>query len=330
MHSVLTPFPSARFISRATRGLLVVTLAVACTTAPGSSPSPTPATGSPLPTASPPPTASPTVPPSATPIPSPTFGSDQISHPTGPTEVVLQMEQGGGFVPLESIITNAPSFNLYGDGTLILRPAEKPDPVAGVSLGPPRFIQAQLTEEQVQALLRVALGQGRLLNAKDHYPSDMCADCHSTTFTINAADISKKVVVDALTEIDMGEADSVDRRAFAQLVQTLNGFEQRAQNGELGEVTLYDPEAYRVVLMEASAGGGGEWPWPDLTVDDFAVEGDGFQRVAVVSRELVGMVVEVPTGGVGSIVVEAPNDMLWSIGIRPLLPNEFPADPPLG
>jgi hypothetical protein len=57
--------------------------------------------------------------------------------------------------------------------------------------------------------------------------------------------------------------------------------------------------------------------------------GDGFRRAAVLTRELVAMVVEVPTGGVGSIVVEAPNDVLWSIAIRPLLPNEIPADPPL-
>ena len=322
MHNVLTSSPSARFIPVAVSGLLVVALAVACTTGPAGSPSPTAAPGSPTPIPTPTPTASPAPPtasPTATPIPSPTFAADQIRHPTGPTEVVLQMEQGGGFVPLESIITNAPSFNLYGDGTLILRPAEPDDPLAGVSFGPPRFIQMQLTEEQVQALLRVALGQGRLLDAKDHYPTNTCADCQSTTFTINAADISKKVVVDALTEIDMGEADPVDRRAFAELVQVLNGFEQRARNGELGEVTLYDPQLYRVVLMEAQGGvrGGGEWPWPDLTIEDFPVEGDSFQRIAVLSRELVAMVVEVLIGGVGAIVVEAPNDILWSIGIRP-------------
>jgi hypothetical protein len=240
------------------------------------------------------------------------------------------MEIGGGFVPMEYFITQAPSFNLYGDGTLIFRPAENAGPVGGVSLGPPRFVRVQLTEDQVQALLRFALGQGRLLDAKDHYPQNMCADCPSTTFTINAADISKVVVVDGLNELEQHGQDSVDRRGFAQLAQTLNGFEQRAQNGELGEVTLYDPEVYRVVLMEASAGGGGEWPWPDLTVDDFAVEGDGFRRVGVLSRELVGMVVEVPTGGVFSHIVEAPNDVLWAIAIRPLLPNEVPADPPLG
>lgn len=265
----------------------------------------------------------------ATAVPSPTFGTDQISHPTGPTEVVLQMEQGGGLVPMEFFITQAPSFNLYGDGTLILRPAEDPDPVGGVSLGPPRFAQVKLTEEQVQALLRFALGQGRLLDAKDHYTQDTCADCLSTIFTLNAADMSKTVVVDDLSELEPAGPDAVDRRGFAQLSQTLNGFEQRAQNGELGEVTLYDPELYRVVLIKGSEGqrGGNEWPWPDLTIEDFAVEGDGFRRVAVLSRELVAAVVEVPTGGVYSYVVEAPNDLVWSIAIRPLLPNEIPADP---
>ena len=308
-------------------GLVLVIAAIGCTSAPGTStPSPG-ATGS-----WPPPTASPTASPTAPPTASPTFGGDQISHPTAPTEVVLQMEQGGGFVPIEFMITQAPSFSLYGDGTLIFRPTDDPGPVGGVSLGPPRFVQVQLSEEHIQALLRFALGQGRLLDARDHYAQNMCADCPTTIFTLSAADMSKTVAVDALSEIEAAGPDAVDRRGFAQLAQTLNGFEQRARAGELGEVTLYDPQLYRVVLMEAQPGQGEAvaWPWPDLTVDDFPVEGDGFRRVAVLSRELVAMVVEVPTGGVGSIVVEAPNDVLWTIGIRPLLPNEIPADPPLG
>jgi hypothetical protein len=334
MHNVETSSPSARLVPRAVHGLLVVALAVACTTAPGASPSVAPQTGSPLPAGSPLPTASPpppTVSPTATPIPSPTFGADQISHPTGPTDVVLQMELGGGFVPIEFNLTQAPSFSLYGDGTLIFRPTADAGPL-GPNLGLPNFLQAQLTEEQVQALLRFALGQGRLLDAREHYPQNTCADCPSTTFTLNAADMSRTVVVDGLSEVEPAGPDAVERRAFAQLAQTLNGFEQDARNGELGEVTAHDPQLYRVVLMEASGGVGGApkaWPWPDLTVDDFAVEGDGFRRVAVMTRELVAMVVEVPTGGIGSIVVEAPDDELWSIAVRPLLPNEIPADPPL-
>ncbi|MFL5680698.1 MAG: hypothetical protein ACJ77B_08860, partial [Chloroflexota bacterium] len=58
-----------------------------------------------------PPSGSPTGSPA--PSPSPTVAG--IQHATGPGDVVLRMEQGGGFVNPEFLLTNGPLFTLYGD-----------------------------------------------------------------------------------------------------------------------------------------------------------------------------------------------------------------------
>ena len=181
---------------------------------------------------------------------------------------------------VEFNLTHTPLFSLFGDGTLIYTATEDPERPLGGELGLPRLLRAQLTEAQVQELLRVALGQGRLLDARENYPQNTCADCGSIIFTINAAGVSKTVTVDALSEMEPAGPDVVDRQAFFGLSQTLNGFEQRGRAGELGEVTIYDPPMYRVMLMEAVDGGGrgaaGEWPWPDLDVEDFTADENGF------------------------------------------------------
>lgn len=300
--------------------LVTVLLVAACG---GATPSPSASpTGSPTPSGSPSPSGSPTPTQSLTSSPSPTFTGDAISHPTGPTDLVLQADSVGGFVPVDFIVTNVPYFSLYGDGTVIIRPTEE----RGRVMAPgqlPRLLVAKLTEEQVQALLRFALGQGRLLDARAHYPQNSCADCPATVFRLNAAGVEKTVTVDALG-IEEG-IDQVDRRGFVALANTLMTFEQRALAGEMGEVSLYDPTHYLVALFEAQPGQGEavEWPWREVSADDFTSPDDAeWRREAVLSREQVEAITEVPSGGAMSIFVEDVEGNLWSVALRPLLPNE--------
>jgi hypothetical protein len=291
---------------------LLVVLLAACG---GPSASPTPSGG---------PTGSPGPSPTPSPSPTPTFGADQISHPTGAADLVLQMEQGGGLMGWGFFITQAPSFSLYGDGTVIVQPARGGTRPADAGLPP--FRQARMDEEQVQALLRFALGQGRLLGARLSYAQNSCADCGSTIFKINAADINKTVSIDALGMAEV-PADAADRAGFMALAETLSGFEARMAAGELGPVTTYDPPVYRVVMLEAQLGQGEPiaWPWDDATLEDFAPVEQGFQLQAVLTREQVALITAVPSGGDNGIIVEAPNDKLWSLGVRPLLPDEIAA-----
>jgi hypothetical protein len=66
------------------------------------------------PSGSPGPSAGPTTAPTPTRV-------TGIEHPTGARDIVLRFEEGGGFVPIDFLATQAPSFTLYGDGTVVFR-----------------------------------------------------------------------------------------------------------------------------------------------------------------------------------------------------------------
>lgn len=285
--------------------------------------------GSVEPTSSP--TAAPTVAPTdaprptATPEPTPT--SPQINHPTGATDVVLRMEQGGGFVPMEFLVTQAPQFTLYGDGTVVFRPL--PD-ASGVAFGDPLppFLTGRVSEADVQALLAYALDTGHLRDAKDFYMDATIADAPSTYFVIKADGVDKTVNVYALGIDVQNSPDAADRAAFADLAKRLGSFETEARAGAVDAVVSYDPDLYRVTLFDQA---GAEpqtqpidWPWKDLTPADF-VKGDEPGAVKMLTREQTSKLIDVPNGGQMSIWVKAPDGSVVEFGVRPLLPDEAAA-----
>jgi hypothetical protein len=296
--------------------LLTVSILAACggpavpSLTPGQSPSPGSSPG-----ASPTPSAPPSVP------------AGGIAHPTDPGTVILQYEVGGGFVPMEFFITQAPQFSLYGDGTVVWRPAEDMGRRIAVPGGLPRFVQGKMNEDAVQALLGFALGQGRLAGAREVYNQDGCADCPTTFFRISADGMTKEVTIHALSDLAEGP-EAIDRAGFWMLADTLTNFDEQARNGIAGDVALYDPSHYRVVLSQAQPEMGefGEWPWADLTIEDFASADADWQRRAVLFRDQVALLTEVPSGGIASIMVEDPDGGLWTVGVRPLLPDEIMAE----
>ncbi|MEA2677492.1 MAG: hypothetical protein QOJ81_1633 [Chloroflexota bacterium] len=292
--------------------LVLTTLLTACNGAVGASPTPTNG-----------PTSPPTNPP--TPSPSPTFGPNEIEHPTGATDIVLRIEQGGGFVPFGFLLTQSPSFTLYGDGTVIFKPVDNRagDPFGGQAMLP--WLVGHMTEADIQTLLNYALTTGRLANAHANYDNPMVADAGSTIFNINAGGVDKVVNVYALG-LDDGP-DAADRAGFTQLAEVLNDFQN--QSGlDLGELTAYEPELYKLLLMEGFGDPVGQtldWPWDDLTVADWpdAEEPDG--RIAFLDAEHVAKLIEVPNGGHVGIWVTTPDGVNVQFGIRPLLPDEVEA-----
>ena len=306
----------------AVSALALTALIAACNLGGSTTPRPS-ATSAPTtpPTVAPSPTATPTATPTA--VPSPTFGADQIEHPTGATDIVLRMEAGGGFVPMGAVFTQAPTFTLYGDGTVIFQPVDKRNLMFGEAAFLPWRV-AHLDEEAVQALLNFALTTGRLANAKESYEGGLTTDAATTYFTLNAAGMQKSVSVYDLSELTEPGPEAADRAGFSQLAEVLRTFENQ---DELGEVTTYDPELYRVVLFEAFGDPAREpmdWPWDDLTVDDFSA-GDEPGRIANLDREHVADLLEVPNGGHGGIWALDPDGNPVQFGVRPLLPDEIAA-----
>lgn len=290
--------------------LALVALTSACTGNPGASPTPS---------------VPPTPTPAPTPTPSPTFGPNDISHPTGRTDIVLRMEQGGGFVPFGFLFTQSPAFTLYGDGTVIFKPIDTRagDPFGGQAMLP--WLVGHMTEADIQTLLNYALTTGRLANARENYDNPNVADAGSTIFNLNAGGVEKVVSIYALG-LDNGP-DAADRAGFSALADVLNDFQH--QSGlDLGGLAAYEPELYKVLLME----GFGQpqvapmdWPWDDLTLADWpaAEEPDG--RIAFLDAAHVAKLTDVPNGGHVGVWVTAPDGTNVQFGIRPLLPDEVEA-----
>jgi len=190
-----------------------------------------------------------------------------------------------------------------------------------------------LDEDGIQALLRFALGEGRVLNAKPQYDNMMVADAGSTIFTLNAAGLQKVVNVYALGMDDQNNPqDATDRKGFQTLADQLNTFEARGKNGELGQISNYDPAFYRVFLMDANEvvpqNPAIDWPWTDLTPAAFTATADDSRPKANLDKAHVSAVETVPSGGRTFIYVKPPDggDQLYSVGIRPLFPDELKAE----
>ena len=292
-------------------GFLILLLA-ACTA--GAVPSPSPgASGSPDPSASPGQSGQPSDgPPPVT-----------IDHPTGATDVVLRFEEGGGFVPLGYLVTQAPSFTLYGDGTVVFRDQFGEGVPPGPIVRDVAFETAVLVEEQVQALLAFALNNGGLGIARESYENNMVADAPTSIFTVNAGGLSKTVSVYALGLEGPEVADGPARIAFAALAERLRAFDAGV------DTVVYEPERYRGVLYDAFGGGQGRaWPWPDIAPSDFVALNDpevpstGFPS-RVVSRDEVALLgLDGSEGGVQGIILDGPDGAVYSLALRPLLPDE--------
>jgi hypothetical protein len=260
----------------------------------------------------------------SSPVASPDFGA--IEHQTGPTDVVLRFEEGGGFVMPAFLATQAPAFTLYGDGTIVFRNAAgaPPEPIGSVFPNVP-FKIARLSTEQVQDLLKFALGESGLGVARPDYPNDQIADASTAVFTVNAGGLTKTVSVYALgLEMD-GMADGPARAAFKTLAETL----QTIDAGGAIVSEPYVPKAYRGILLEGQPGApdAKPWPWTDIAPADFVsnVDPNAFQipsRVLTPS-EVEGLGIAPFEGGFQGLPLIGPDDgKFYSFSLRPLLPDE--------
>jgi hypothetical protein len=267
--------------------------------------------------ASQPPAASPSGGPGASPTAGPTASPVGLQHPTGANEIVLRIEESGGFVPVEWMATSAPSFTLYGDGTVVFRnPADvPPEPIGNVMRSIP-FRTVKLDEAAVQALLEDALGRGGLGNALGPYHG-MGADIPTTTFTIVIGGQTKKVDVTGLSP-DMHPQSAAIVTALQGLAERLYGFA-----GAVNEQP-YVPAGYRGVLIpvEQPFGPVVDWPWDDIDPDEFTNGENEFFRTRVMTpAEVAELGVAGAEGGIQGFALRS-GDELFTFALRPLLPDE--------
>jgi hypothetical protein len=248
--------------------------------------------------------------------------SQAIGHSTDPHTLILRVEQAGGFVPPSFLVTRTPQFSLYGDGTAIYElPA---DPNAGLAAGPAPLGVAKMNAEQVDALLAFALGAGGLEVAREQYLNDRVMDAPDTVFTIVTDAVTKTVSVQALgIADDPTDPDAPQLAQMTRLYELLADFRTQVGRGNATDAGLYEPTAYRAILTEgAQIGEGLDWPWTDLTLDDFVAQGEFGVRVAVLTPDQAKMLSDAPQGGLFAVGVFGPDRAPYSIALRPLLPDE--------
>jgi hypothetical protein len=286
--------------------------------------------GTPAATTTPPGATSPAVDPSApaaAPSGSARTDPDAIDHPTGSGDIVLRAETRGGFVRLETVMSRVPEFTLYGDGRALVLPPDV-DEAAGGGLNPgsaggemaiPTLREVQLTEDEVQALLRFALVDGRLGTARDVYPGGNM-DAASTVFELHADGADRSILVTGLTDDSAPGPDAVSIRAFADLVARLRSIATDADYATNGVVAVIaETEAAPGVVVR-------DWPFSDLQPVEFRQPADDaatpFPSRLLTAAEAAEA--EEATGGVPSLTsMKAPDGRTYGLLLRAALPEEL-------
>jgi hypothetical protein len=258
--------------------------------------------------------------------PAVTPAAETIEHPTGPTDVVLRFEEGGGFVMPAFLATQAPHFTLYGDGTIVFRnPMTDPPEAIGTVFPMHPFRAAQLSEDQVQDLLVAALGEHGLGIARPEYRNDLVADAATAVFTVNAGGVNKTVSIYALGLEMENDPDAAARAAFTRLRDRLVDIDA----GGAFETAEFVPERYRGILLEGQPGApdAKAWPWTNVAPTDFVANADpnAFQLPARVMTpdEVAELGIEPFTGGFQGLTLIGPEDgKFYTFSLRPLLPDE--------
>lgn len=263
--------------------------------------------------------------------PSPQEG---IKHPGG-DELVLRVEQRGGFVPAEYHLVRLPAFTLLGDGRVVVTgavPAIYPGPLL------PPLLERKLTEDGVQSVLRAALESGYLdADAEWRGAAQFVADASDEVFILNADGRRVTVSVYALGIADAGEwGVSEKERAAHDALAELSGKLQSldtwlpADAWAEAEWRPFRPSAIRLVVRNADGDQPAQEGLP-LRVEPWPVPGDPAEFGAPAEMESwrCGVVSGPEAEAWYSALEEADQLTRWiggghryQVWARPLLPDE--------
>jgi len=235
------------------------------------------------------------------------------------------MQRTGGFLYPGTALDVAPSFTLYGDGSVIYLPAAA---AASGAAGPGGGLRrAEMNQEQIDALIDFALGPGGLAEAGERYDDVPIADSVTVNFIIDAAGVRKTVSVYALGDESEPGPETAHRERFKLLAATLGGFDNEIARGNAADAGGFEPAAYRVTIFPDEFGEippTADWPWDDLAPEDFPRDQSGF-GVGILTPDQAAPLFDLPPSpDVGEPVVIGPDDVSYLIRYRPLLPDEMP------
>ncbi len=286
-------------------------------------------------------------PPSALPSPSVAgeraSGGGPIEHPTG-DEPILVVSSEGGFVMVDMLAVQLPSFVLLGDGRVIvqgMQTLEFPGPAL------PVLQERTLTEDGIQMVL-AALEDTNLFVGDDielRGMENMVADASDTVFTLNAGGLESRVSVYGLgtwsPDMGMELPPGVDEAEFDahELLMRLNDQLLTLDSTLPGEAwetegwQPYRPDAFLLYIRDATGEpvDGGDLPeqvreWPTADAPGSLGEeasnfGDG-TRCLVAEGDLAATWLEELSQATQITRWSTDGDDRWSVRARPLLPHE--------
>ena len=256
--------------------------------------------------------------------------AEGIVHPKGPDEIVVRVETGGGFVPVEYNLTATPEFSLYGDGRVI-----ETGPTILIYPGPalPNLQTTVISEEAIQGILEAAREAG-LFDPTIDYGQPGITDVGTTTFTINADGQTYRTDIYALgMEEGAGGLTMEQQQAraavsdFRAKLMDLTAFETEEIVWEPFEYEALDVFS-RAVDPAASPDPADvqpnrlAWPLDDLATAGAAVQPEGYRRVTVTGDDLATLKPLLDEATQITIWESAGKD--YNLSFRPLLPDEAP------
>jgi hypothetical protein len=171
-------------------------------------------------------------------------GQDAFEHPTGASDAIVRIEQGGGFVPEGYDFATPPQLVITGDGRVI-----QPGPVPAIYPGPALtpLLQRSITEAGIQKVLE-ALDSAGLLSPPPSYEPDpagpQVADASTVTLVVTADGTTYTHTAYALGIEGMDTTPA--RRALAAAVSALSDLPTLV-GGDLGPEQTYAADSIGVL-----------------------------------------------------------------------------------
>jgi len=258
--------------------------------------------------------------PTGTSGPSPSPAAGAIDHPSAATDVVLRVGEEGGFMMMEAVMSRVPRFTLYGDGRVVVSSAaQAAKGQVGVNGLPVEVLrETRLTEDELQAVLRNALVEGKVGIAKEEFPV-LVMDVPTTVIELHAGGVDKRIKAAGLSLEPQPGPDLPVLTALARLVDRLVAIPTDAD---------YVATSSVAILAETEPAPGvtaAPWPWPDTRPAAFAKpppeDPFGFTRHVLTPPEADAVGV-VPGGSGGPFPLEGPDGKTYLVVVRPALPDE--------
>jgi len=257
----------------------------------------------------------------------------EIAHPTGGSEVVLQVAEIPGFVTMGYRLTVMPPFTMFGDGRVIVT---GPTTLQYPGKALPNLRQVRLNEDGMQAVLRAAQGTG-LLDGDKQLENNQVTDLSTVVFTTTANGQTSVVSVYGLgtAEENLPADVRAARQALAEFVQGVLGQTVWPASSVVEQDAPYVIERIQILSsavppeaaatpVDASAPDQEDLDWP--LAESLATAGDPSDQVQggrclVLDGDEARQVVAAMQDAT-SLTRWQSDGSLFDVYPRPLLPNE--------